>query len=40
LFRRLRDEKGQTIVLITHNKSLAELADRSLLMKDGVLMHE
>jgi len=37
LFFKLRDEFGQTFVLITHNKDLAEMADRTLEMKDGVI---
>ncbi|MDO5509394.1 MAG: ABC transporter ATP-binding protein [Weeksellaceae bacterium] len=35
LFLRLRDELGQTFVVVTHNKELAELADRKLTMVDG-----
>ena len=37
LIRRLRDEYGQTFVIVTHNKELAELSDRCLEMRDGVL---
>jgi len=36
-FFRLRDEWGQTIVLITHNPELAQRADRSLTLTDGRL---
>lgn len=38
LFKRLRDEFGQTFVIVTHNDSLANLADRKLIMKDGMLL--
>ncbi len=37
LICRLRDEYGQTFVIVTHNKELAELSDRCLEMRDGVL---
>ena len=35
LFFKLREEYGQTFVLVTHNTQLAEMADRSLSMIDG-----
>lgn len=35
LFFRLRDELGQTFVIVTHNLELADMADRKLVMKDG-----
>ncbi len=35
LFFRLRDELGQTIVIVTHDPELAKMCDRSLFMKDG-----
>lgn len=35
LFFKLRDEFGQTFVLVTHNEGLANMADRKLTMKDG-----
>lgn len=35
LFFRLRDEFGQTFVLVTHNEELADMADRKLVMTDG-----
>ncbi len=37
LFFRLRDELKQTIVVVTHNESLANTADRKLVMKDGLI---
>jgi lipoprotein-releasing system ATP-binding protein len=38
LIRRLRDELGQTFVIVTHNKELADLSDRCLEMQDGLLV--
>jgi len=35
LFFQLRDEFGQTFVIVTHNKELADMADRKLTMVDG-----
>jgi lipoprotein-releasing system ATP-binding protein len=35
LFFKLRDEFGQTFVIVTHNKELANMADRKLTMIDG-----
>lgn len=35
LFFQLRDEFGQSFVIVTHNKELAEMADRKLTMVDG-----
>ena len=35
LFFQLRDRSGQTIVLVTHNETLAARADRTLRMADG-----
>ena len=35
LFFKLRDEFGQTFVIITHNEDLADMADRKLVMVDG-----
>ncbi|OMP30944.1 ABC transporter ATP-binding protein [Mangrovimonas sp. DI 80] len=35
LFFRLRDEFGQTFVIVTHNEDLANMADRKLTMVDG-----
>ncbi|MBK6346350.1 MAG: ABC transporter ATP-binding protein [Bacteroidales bacterium] len=37
LFFDLRDRFNQTIVIVTHNEELAEMADRRLIMKDGLL---
>ncbi|AXG74739.1 ABC transporter ATP-binding protein [Flavobacterium arcticum] len=35
LFFKLRDEMGQTFVIVTHNEELANMADRKLVMSDG-----
>lgn len=37
LFFKLRDELKQTIVVVTHNEILANMADRKLVMKDGLI---
>lgn len=39
LFFRLRDELGQTIVIVTHDPDLAKMCDRSLFMRDGVFIN-
>lgn len=35
LFFKLREEFGQTFVIVTHNKELANMADRTIEMRDG-----
>ena len=37
LFFELRDKFGQTFVIVTHNEQLADLADRKLVMVDGLI---
>ena len=37
LFFRLRDERDQTFVIVTHNMTLASMADRKLEIEDGVI---
>jgi len=39
LFVHLRDTLNQTFVIVTHNESLANLADRKVLMKDGQIIN-
>lgn len=38
LFFKLRDEFGQTFVIVTHNQGLADMADRKLVMVDGKIV--
>ena len=38
LFFKLRDEFGQTFVIVTHNEELANMADRKLTMVDGKII--
>lgn len=35
LFLRLRDEQGQTFLIVTHNEELARMSDRVVHMRDG-----
>lgn len=37
LFFQLRESMGQTFVIVTHNESLADVADRKLVMRDGMI---
>lgn len=39
LFLSLRDEFKQTFVIVTHNKDLANMSDRQLLMEDGLIVN-
>jgi ABC-type lipoprotein export system ATPase subunit len=38
ILRRLKDEQGKTILLVTHSPEGAAMADRVLRMKDGKLL--
>lgn len=38
LFFELREEFRQTFVIVTHNESLAKMADRMITMKDGMIV--
>ncbi|WP_439881992.1 ABC transporter ATP-binding protein [Pontibacter sp. MBLB2868] len=40
IFFRLRSEFNQTFVIVTHNEQLADMADRTLVMKDGMIVQE
>ena len=35
LFFKLREQIGQTFIIVTHNEELAKMADRTITMKDG-----
>ena len=37
LFFKLREQTGQTFVIVTHNPDLAKMADRTLTIKDGII---
>ena len=39
LFQSLRNDFKQTFVIVTHNKEFAHLADRTAIMKDGVIIN-
>lgn len=36
LFFKLRESLGQSFIIVTHNQSLADMADRKLVMEDGL----
>lgn len=38
LFFKLRDQFGQTFVIVTHNEELANMADRKLVMQNGLIL--
>ncbi|PCJ67377.1 MAG: lipoprotein-releasing system ATP-binding protein LolD [Bacteroidetes bacterium] len=40
LFLKLRDDFGQTFVIVTHNNDLANLADRVIKMRDGEVISQ
>ena len=39
LFFKLRNELGQTFIIVTHNETLAALADRKVTIQDGLLVN-
>jgi lipoprotein-releasing system ATP-binding protein len=38
LFFKLRDKYNQTIVIVTHDKELAEMSDRKIILADGMVL--
>lgn len=38
LFFKLRDDLGQTFVVVTHNEHLANIADRKIVIQDGIIV--
>lgn len=40
LFFKLRDTFGQTIIIVTHDRQLADMSDRILQIKDGLIINE
>jgi len=40
LFLQLREQFGQTFIMITHNDALAKMTDRTLVMQDGKIVDE
>jgi lipoprotein-releasing system ATP-binding protein len=40
LFFKLRDNFGQTIIIVTHDRQLAAMSDRILQIKDGLIINE
>ena len=40
LFFDLRNQLGQTFVIVTHDEGLAALTDRTIHLKDGLIIHE
>lgn len=40
LFFELRDKLRQTFVIVTHNPELADMADRKLTMRDGLILYQ
>jgi lipoprotein-releasing system ATP-binding protein len=38
LFFRLREELGQTTIIVTHDEGLASMADRKITMRDGEII--
>ena len=39
MFFSLRDNFGQTFIIVTHNEELADMADRKITMRDGIILN-
>ena len=37
LIRKIVDEEGQTVIMITHDEEVAKIADRVVYIRDGVV---
>ncbi len=40
LFFELRKQFNQTFIIVTHNETLAQMADRTITMQDGLILHD
>ncbi len=40
LFFELRKQFNQTFIIVTHNETLAQMADRTITMQDGLIVHD
>lgn len=40
LFFDLRDKYGQTFIIVTHDEGLSQITDRTIHMKDGLILHD
>ena len=40
LLRRSVDELGQTVVMVTHDPEAASYADRLIVLRDGLMVHD
>ena len=38
IFRQIRDQNGTTVIVVTHDLELAEMADRCINMSDGAVV--
>ena len=40
IFFEMREKHGQTIVIVTHDETLADMCDRKLVMSDGLIINQ